>query len=186
MKYLRDNNSWNDEDFNWDIIEISKVDKSIIQQLVKNIINLDLSDEFYISFESLLKLGKRAEPIIRAGLEKLDYDKNFKKSIFKFLLDFTKNKDSENPFISQLYNPDFITRAKAIHQLRNEESEVYLNYLIPLLNDPDDSVRWAIINLLLNSNHLKNQKIAKLLENHIKVEVNPVIQEKLNDFFNSS
>ncbi|MFW9878964.1 MAG: hypothetical protein ACFFG0_38285, partial [Candidatus Thorarchaeota archaeon] len=67
MSYLRDNKIWEEEeDVQWDVIEISKVDDKIIRYLLDNL-NLeksDLSDSFFISFESLLKIGKKAEKIL--------------------------------------------------------------------------------------------------------------------------
>ena len=64
MSYLRDNKVWEDEeDLNWDLIEISQVDDKIIRSLINNLKldKSDLSDNFFIAFESLLKIGKKAE-----------------------------------------------------------------------------------------------------------------------------
>ncbi|KKL14318.1 hypothetical protein LCGC14_2516860, partial [marine sediment metagenome] len=59
-----DNNIWEEEEStNWDVIEISKVSDKNIRILIDNL-KLDkaeLSDDFFISFESLLKIGNRAE-----------------------------------------------------------------------------------------------------------------------------
>ena len=73
MSYLRDNKNWDEEDnINWDIIEISKVDDKIIQRLINNLKlhTSDLSENFFISFESLLKLGKKIEPVLDSYIKK--------------------------------------------------------------------------------------------------------------------
>ncbi|GAH64463.1 unnamed protein product, partial [marine sediment metagenome] len=51
MSYLRDNKIWEEEeDLNWDVIEISKVDDKIIRYLLDNLKldKSDLSDNFFI------------------------------------------------------------------------------------------------------------------------------------------
>ena len=51
-----------------------------------------------------------------------------------------------------------------------------------MIRDPDDSVRAAIINLLIKK-HLKDPKVLKLLKRQINKESNPVIKEKLRKIF---
>ena len=54
----------------------------------------------------------------------------------------------------------------------------YLKFLLPMIKDPDDSVRAAVINLLIKK-HLKDPKVLKQLKRQINKESNPVIKEKL-------
>ena len=46
------------ESNNYDIIEVSKVNDKIIKKLL-DYLKYDISDSFFISFESLLKLGNK-------------------------------------------------------------------------------------------------------------------------------
>ncbi|MFX1419369.1 MAG: hypothetical protein ACFE9N_10655, partial [Promethearchaeota archaeon] len=60
----------------------------------------------------------------------------------------------------------------------------YLNFILPLLNDPDDSVRWAVIRFLnTHKRLLKNPLVYKELKNHVETELNPVIKEKIMELF---
>ncbi|KKM07664.1 hypothetical protein LCGC14_1731620, partial [marine sediment metagenome] len=75
MSYLRDNKNWDEEEnINWDIIEISKVNDKIIKDLILNLKldKSDLSDRFFISFESLLKIGKKAEAVLDSYIKDID------------------------------------------------------------------------------------------------------------------
>ena len=63
---------------NYKIIEISKVDNKIIKKLIDNL-KLGLSDDFFISFESLLKLGKKAESMIESQIKDIDNEHSYKK-----------------------------------------------------------------------------------------------------------
>ena len=186
MKPLPKNDNWNDEDFSADVVEIEKVDPSLIKKLVNNIIKLELSDDFYLSFESLMKIGKKAESLIKEGMDKLDYDNNFKKEVLKILLKKINDFEFDNVFIQDLYNPDFITRFRAIKQIQTLEIEKYLKFLKPLINDADDSIRWAVINLLIENKQILNTQTLGLLEDHKKYELNPIIRDKLIEFFNQS
>ncbi|MFX1419370.1 MAG: hypothetical protein ACFE9N_10660, partial [Promethearchaeota archaeon] len=108
---------WEEEDnINWDIIEISKVDDKIIQILINNLElhKSDLSENFFISFESLLKLGKKIEPVLDSFIKETTEIHNFKIDIFNFILDFVKNNTLKYVLVPQLYHPDFITRARTI------------------------------------------------------------------------
>ena len=95
MSYLRDNNIWEEEDeINWDVIEISKVDDKIIEILIDNLkLNTaDLSETFFISFESLLKLGKKIEPVLDSYIKATSEIHNCKVEIFNFILDLAKKR----------------------------------------------------------------------------------------------
>ena len=170
---------------NYKIIEISKVDNKIIKKLIDNL-KLGISDDFFISFESLLKLGKKAESVIESQIKDIDNEHNFKKEIFNILLKFLKTKEIENPLITQLYHPDFTIRAKAIIHLEKNEALKYLNFILPLTSDPDDSVRWAVIKLLGTLNHLENPNISKVLKKQLDFESNPVIQKKIKKILKKS
>ena len=70
MKYLGDDIN-NTDNPNWDVIEVSKVNDKIIMKLL-NYLKYDVSEKFFISFESLLKLGNRVpEATIRNIVEEL-------------------------------------------------------------------------------------------------------------------
>ena len=187
MSYLRDNKIWEDEDnINWDIIKISKVDDKIIQRLINNLMlhTSDLSENFFISFESLLKLGKKIEPVLDSFIKETTEIHNFKVDIFNFILDFVKNNTLKYILVPQLYHPDFITRARTILKLELTTDLNYLNFILPLLNDPDDSVRWAVIRFLNTHMHLlKNPLVYKELKSHIEIELNPVIKERMVELF---
>ena len=187
MNYLRDNKIWEEEDdINWDVIEISKVDDKIIQILINNLQldTSDLSENFFISFESLLKLGKKIEPVLDLFIKETTEIHNFKVDIFNFILDFIKNNTLKYVLVPQLYHPDFITRARTILKLEQAGDIKYLNFILPLLNDPDDSVRWAVIRFLDTHTHLiKNPLVYKEIKCHIERESNPVIKEKIKELF---
>jgi len=189
MSYLRENKIWEEEENkNWDVIEISKVDDKIIRILIDNL-KLDtaeLSDDFFISFESLLKIGNRAESVLDSYIRQTNEIHNFKVEIFNFLLDFIKNSSLKHVLVPQLYHTDFITRARTIFRIEEAGDMSYLKYLIPLLNDPDDSVRWAVIRFLNSNNLLKNPLIYKELKNLIEKESNSVIKENLKEIFKKS
>jgi hypothetical protein len=184
-----DNNIWEEEEStNWDVIEISKVSDKNIRILIDNL-KLDkaeLSDDFFISFESLLKIGNRAESILNFYIQQTNEIHNFKVEIFNFLLDFIKNNSVKHVLVPQLYHTDFITRARTIFRIEEAGDKSYLKFLIPLLNDPDDSVRWAVIRFLNSNNLLKNPLIYKELKNLIEKESNLIIKEKLKVIFKNS
>lgn len=187
MSYLRDNKIWEEEDnINWDIVEISKVDDKIIRRLINNL-KLDVSDisqSFFISFESLLKLGKKIEPVLDSYIKEQTEIHNFKVDIFNLILDFVKNNTLKYVLVPQLYHPDFVTRARTILKLELAADINYLNFILPLLNDPDDSVRWAVIRFLSTHKHLlKNPIVYKELKSHLETELNPVIKEKTIELF---
>ena len=181
MDYLGDDKKLENLDKeNWDFIEISKINEKIIKELIDNL-KLDLSDEFFISFESLLKLGNKAESAIKSVINEIDDSHKFKKEIFNFLLNSIKAHEIKNPLILKLYHPDFTVRARAIKQIEKNKDLKYLEFILPLINDPDDSCRWAVINLLISLNQIKNPKIFKKLKNHINFESNLIIRKKLKE-----
>jgi len=186
VSYLRDNKIWDEEEStNWDVIEISKVNDKIIRILINNL-KLDkaeLSDDFFISFESLLKIGNKAESVLDSYIRQTNEIHNFKVDIFNFLLDFIRNNSVKHVLVPQLYHTDFITRARTIFKLEEAGDKSYLKFLIPLLNDPDDSVRWAVIRFFNSKKLLKNPLIYKELKNLIEKESNLIIKEKLKEIF---
>lgn len=169
------------EEEKWRYIKISQIDDKIIKQLVNNL-KQDVSEEFFLSFDSLLKINKRAESEIETAIKQLDEQHQFKKNIFKVLLNYIKTDKIEIPLLFQLYSPDFLVRAKAVLDLGKMDSFKYLNFLLPLLRDPDDSVRWSVINLLINK-HINNSKIYKKLKKHVEYESNPIIRKNLAKIF---
>ncbi|MHA2282286.1 MAG: HEAT repeat domain-containing protein [Promethearchaeota archaeon] len=186
MSYLRDNKVWEEEEnLKWDVIEISKVDDKIIRNLFERmkLETYELTDNFFIAFESLLKIGKRAEEVIDSYIKETNEIHNFKIDVFNFLLKFIKNNTIEYILVPQLYHPDFITRARTIFKIQQAGDKKYLNFIIPLLNDPDDSVRWAVIRFLSNLNMVKNPLVYKELKKFIELESNPIIKEKLKEVF---
>ena len=183
MKILQNNKNWDKE--NYEIMEISKIDDKIIKKLIDNL-KLDLSDDFFISFESLLKLGKRAESAIESQIKDMDEVHNFKKEIFNFLHKNIKTNEIENPLITRLYHPDFIIRANAIMHIDKNDALKYLNLILPLISDPDDSVRWAVIKLLGTLNQLDNPIISKKLIKQLSFESNPVIKKTIKKILKKS
>ena len=110
---------------NYKIVKISKVSNKVIEDLIDNL-KLGLSEDFFISFESLLKLGKRAKSAIETQYNHMDDDHNFRKEIFNFLLN-CMDEDIANLPLERLYHPDFIIRANTIMQLEREDSLKYLD-----------------------------------------------------------
>ncbi len=187
MSYLGDNKFLEKEEkINCDVIEISKVDDTIIQRLVNNL-KLEtpyLSESFFISFESLLKLGKKVTPILKKYIREKDEIHNFKVDIFNFMLDFAGEKTLEHVLVPQLFHPDFITRARTILKLEQMGDLTYIKYIFCLLNDPDDSVRWAVIRFLdTHSQLIRNPLVSKDLKSYIEKESNQVIRDKMKELF---
>lgn len=181
MNFLRNDGNLTEEDnANWGVIEISKITNRIIEKLINNL-KSELSDDFFISFESLIKIGKKAEPMLEAVLKDSTEKLGFQKNLFNFALNFIQNDEVENPLVLQLYNPDFIARARAIMQIEDTEDLNYLKHVLPLVEDPDDSVRWAAINYLINKAQLNDPIVYKKLSIQMEKESNSVIQKKLTD-----
>jgi len=187
VSYLRDNKSWEEEDeINWDVIKISKVDDKIIKKLIDNLKldTSDLSENFFISFESLLKLGKKIEPVLNSFIKETHEIHNCKVDTFNFIIDFVKNNTLKYILVPQLYHPDFITRARTVLKIAEAGDLSYLNFILPLLNDPDDSVRWSVIRFLNMHEHLlKNPLVYKEIKCYVGKELNPVIRDKMKELF---
>jgi HEAT repeat protein len=176
VNYLGDNNNYDDDGY-WDIIEVSKVDDKIIMSLL-NHLKEDISENFFISFESLLKVARKIPELdINRIITELDEQDLYKREIFKFILSYIREDIIEYHLLPQLYSPDFITRAKIIMKIKEYDDKKYIKFLIPLLNDPDDSVRWSVIDYLII--HKDDQNIYKNLKNHVNNESNPVILDNL-------
>ena len=181
MNFIRNDGNLTEEDnANWGVIEVSKITNKIIEKLIDNL-KSELSEDFFISFDSLIKIGKKAEPVLKGVLEDNGEKLEFRKDIFKFFLNFFQNDEVENPLVFQLYNPDFIARARAIMQIEETGDLSYLKYVLPLVEDPDDSVRWAAINFLINMDQLDDPMVYKKLTDQMEKESNSVIRNKLFD-----
>jgi len=180
VKNLGDENNYA-ESTNWDVVEVSKVSDKIIRKLL-NYLKYDISDKFFISFESLLKLGNKVpETTIKNIISELDQAHNFKKELFQFILNFTKDDTVEYHLLPQIYSPDFIVRARAVMKIKENNDVRYLKFLLPLLDDPDDSVRWSAIKFL--SQHIDNPIIHYELKKHLNKELNHIISENLKEVF---
>jgi len=137
-----------------------------------------------ISFESLLKLGKKIIPVLEKHIIEKDEIHNFKVDIFNFMLDFAQDKTLEYVLVPQLFHPDFVTRARTILKLEQAGDLKYIKYILCLLNDPDDSVRWAVIRFL--DTHLqliRNPLVSKEIKSYMEQESNPVIRDKMKELF---
>ena len=180
MKNLGDENNYAESN-NWDVVEVSKVNDKIIRKLL-DYLKYDISDKFFISFESLLKLGNKVpEATIKNIISELEQTHNFKKELFQFILRFIKDETVEYHLLPQIYSPDFIVRARAVMKIKDNNDVRYLKFLLPLLDDPDDSVRWSAIKFL--SQHIDNPIIHYELKKHLNKELNPIISENLKDVF---
>ncbi|MFX1409825.1 MAG: HEAT repeat domain-containing protein [Promethearchaeota archaeon] len=189
MNFFRNNKIWEEEEnLNWDVIEISKVNDKIIKKLINNLKldKSDLSDNFFISFESLLKIGKRAEYALNSYIKETKQIHNSKIDIFNFILNCIKNETIEDNLVPKLYHPDFIIRARTIFRIEEANDIKYLRFILPLLNDPDDSVRWAATKFLDSHNLIKNPLVFKELKNFINKESNPVIKQRVKEIFKKS
>ena len=173
-------NKLDEDNPNWEFVKISKIDNKTIKKLVENL-NLGLSEDFYFSIESILKLGKKAETILEYQIREMDDHYIFKKEFLKILLNFIKNNEIENPILFDLFHPDFVVRARALKEINRIDALKYLHLILPLISDPDDSVRWAVIELLTSINQLENPIIYKKLKTRLETESNPIIQKKLKE-----
>jgi hypothetical protein len=182
VNYLGDNKNLKEYD-NWDIIEVSKVNDKIIKKLL-NYLKYDISQNFFISFESLLKLGNKIPQLtVKKFINEVDKVHEFKKELFQFILNFTDDGLIEYHLLPQLYNPDFIIRAKAVMKITENNDIKYIKFLLPLLDDPDDSVRWSVIKFL--ATQIDNPIIRSELQDHLEKELNPVIYDNLKQIIQS-
>jgi hypothetical protein len=176
VNYLGDNNNYDDEGY-WDIVEVSKISDKIIERLLDYIKN-EISENFFISFESVLKLGKKIpEWQLRQMITTFDSN-NYKKDLFKFILDFVNQETIEYHLLPQLYSPDFIIRARTIMKIKENDDKKYVKFLLPLIDDPDDSVRWSVIDYLVK--YKEEHEINAILKNHLLNESNPIIHKNLS------
>lgn len=180
MNYLGDNNKYDDDGY-WDIIEVSKVDDKIIKRLL-NHLKEKISENFFISFESLLKIARKIPEFeVKNIINELKESDLSKQELFKFILGYIKEEVVEYHLLPQLYSPDFLMRAKIIMKIKEYDDKKYIKFLIPLLDDPDDSVRWSVIDYL--SMHKDDHIIKNNLKNHVNHELNPIILENLISLF---
>ena len=121
------------------------------------------------------------ETTIKNIINELDQTHNFKKELFQFILSFIKDGTVEYHLLPQIYSPDFIVRARAVMKIKENNDVRYLKFLLPLLDDPDDSVRWSVIKFL--SLHIDNPIIHNELKKHLNKELNPIISENLKEIF---
>jgi len=168
-----------EDDLNWDVIEISKVNNKIIKNLIENL-KQDISESFFISFESLIKISrkKNIKPILESFIKRMVND-DWHRDLFQFILKYMNYKEIRHPLIFQLYNPDFIKRARAILQAEHAKTLKYSRLILPLMDDPDDSVRWASLNYFINLNHLDQFEVQNKLKFRLEKEVNKTILKKL-------
>ncbi|MHA1688609.1 MAG: HEAT repeat domain-containing protein [Promethearchaeota archaeon] len=183
MRNSRDYGDYkNLNDDNWGLIKISNVSDKIIKKLLKYITS-DVNENFFISFESLLKIGKKARNLVEQSYKEHAKKKDLQKEILKFILNYYKGR-IKYPLVQKLYHPDFITRAKTLDYIEQNKNYNYLKFVLPLVNDPDDSVRWAAIKVLESFKQPKNNLfLFHLVKHRIKKEPNPVIKEKLTNIF---
>ncbi|MHA1669005.1 MAG: HEAT repeat domain-containing protein [Promethearchaeota archaeon] len=180
MNNLGNDNNYDDEEY-WDIIEVSKVDDKIIKSLLTHLKD-KISEKFFISFESLLKIARKIPKLdVSNIISELDESDLFTRELLKFILSFIKKEVIDYQLLPQLYSPDFILRAKIVMKIKEYDNKKYIKFLIPLLDDPDDSVRWSVINYLIM--HKDDQKIHETLKNHINNELNPIILDNLISIF---
>ncbi len=168
-----------DDDMNWDVIEISNVTNKIINNLLENL-KQDISERFFMSFESLIKISRKKN--ITSLLEKAVKSINnndWHLDLFELILKYTNENENTHSLIFQLYNPDFIKRARAILQAEHYKILKYARLILPLMDDPDDSVRWAALNYFINLEQIDDPKIQKKIHLRIEKEVNETIQRKL-------
>lgn len=168
------------ENINWETIKVSDITDENIIALIDTL-KQDLNENFFIAFNSLEKLGKKAQKILQSEIKDLEKG-NWKINIFKHLIFRSNIYGTTQSLISQLYSPDFIQRARAI-MIATERSwgSDFFDYILPLLDDPDDSVRWAVLNYLSNNNKNKEKKARKNLKKRYKIEKNKIIKKKIGE-----
>jgi len=182
VNYLPNNRKHKELDnSNWDIIEISKIDDKIIKKIL-NRLSLGISDDFFICFESLIKIGKKAKSAILSFIQENEID-SFIKDVLYYILRMIDKNQSYPSTLLKLYHPDFVVRARTIMEIEDSGKKEYLKYLIPLINDPDDSVRWALINLFISLELTENPIVKSKLQNHLNNELNPIISKKIKEIF---
>jgi hypothetical protein len=180
LNYLPENRN-NEEigDSKWDLIHVSNVDDKIIKKLLDKL-SVGVSEDFFISFESLLKIGERAKLQILSYLQEHKLD-SFIREVLFIILQFIDGGDIDFPLIVRLYSPDFTVRAKTIFEIMDREQNNYFKFIIPLIEDPDDSVRFAVLKYFISQDLLTNPIIRNKLKARISKELNPIITEKIRE-----
>lgn len=168
------------EEENWQLIELSKINDKIIQSLLYKL-KTKLSEDVFISLESLFKIGQRAISLVKKFLIQHSESKVYHIALIRLLLQYLQEKPV-NPRLFKLYHPDFVIRAKAIMEISKKDILDNLALMLPILNDPDDSVRYAMIKTLLNYELMSHNKIIPHLKKHYKRESNSVIKRKIRRF----
>ena len=103
MKNLGDESHYKESD-NWDVIEVSKVNDEIIKRLL-NYLKSNISENFFISFESLLKLGMKIPDLtLRSISNELDQISDVKRELFEFIINFIDSGIVEYHLLPQLYS----------------------------------------------------------------------------------
>lgn len=183
LDYLPENRK-NEEfgDSNWDFIEVSNVNDKIIKILLDKL-SLGISEDFFISFESLMKIGKKAKSQILSFI-KTQNPNSFIRDLLYLILQYINEGDIDTPLIFQLYHPDFVKRAKSIKDIMEMEKDNYFKYIIPLIDDPDDSVRFRVLKYLISQELIQNPIIENQLKERLKKELNPIIINKIKEILN--
>jgi hypothetical protein len=180
VNYLPNNRNHADLDNpNWDVIEISKINDKIIKKLLIKL-SLGISDDFFICFESLMRIGEKVKPVIIPYIKENQINP-FVRNVLYFILNMIENDEASPPLLPKLYNPDFIMRARTIMEIEESRKVDYLKFLLPLIDDPDDSVRWALIKLLNSLGLVNNPMVKTELETHLLKEKNPIIIKKIKE-----
>lgn len=181
LNYLPKNR--NDEEVgvsNWDFIEISHVDDKIIKKLLDKLV-LGISEDFFISFESIIKIGKKAKSEILGFIRRNKLDSFIRELLF-LIIQYIDEGNIDTPLIFRLYHPDFVIRAKTIMEIMEMEENSYFKFIMPLIEDPDDSVRYAVLKFLISQNSKNNPLVFSSLKAHLKKELNPIIKTKIEEF----
>lgn len=168
------------EKTSWDTVKLSDVTVENIVALI-NTLKQEICENFFIAFSSLEKVGKRAQKALKSEIKKLKKE-DWRIKIFEYLINHPTIKDNPHHLISQLYSPDFIHRARAV-MIATECSwgSEYFEYILPLLEDPDDSVRWAVLNYV-STNINKSEKTARrMLRKRCKIEKNNIIKKRMGE-----
>jgi hypothetical protein len=64
------------------------------------------------------------------------------------------------------------------------EQDNYFKYILPLIDDPDDSVRFQVLKYLISQELIQNPIIENQLRERLKKELNPIIINKIKEILN--
>lgn len=166
---------------NWDMVKLSEVTLENIKALAHNL-TLEVSENYYISFNSLEKVGLKAQKALKSTLKSLKKN-DWRKMIINYLVNSPKDSIITSPLVSHLYHPDFIKRAQAIIIATELSGSIdYFDYILPLLDDPDDSVRWAVLNFIESKKIYKSTLVQEKLRGRSKLEKNEIVLSKISKF----